>query len=104
MNLFKKIYNWDKKQLDCPENLLGISIALGVVFGYGTGNVGVGIALGVAIGAGLATKRKKAIAKEKRIKQNQHNHQLLAQPGRKEAGLNIEKSSPSQWAAFHFST
>ncbi len=64
MNLLKKIHAWDKKQLKKPENLLGISIALGVLFGYGTDNVGVGIALGVAIGASLAAKRKKEIAKE----------------------------------------
>jgi hypothetical protein len=64
MKFLKKLYAWDKKQLKNPETLLGVSIALGVVFGYGAGNVGVGIALGVAIGAGLATNRKQAIKKE----------------------------------------
>jgi hypothetical protein len=64
MKFLKKLYAWDKKQLENPETLLGVSIALGVVFGYGAGNVGVGIALGVAIGAGLATNRKQAIKKE----------------------------------------
>ena len=43
----------------CPENLMGISIAVGVVFGVGIDNVGLGICLGVAIGAGMGSIQKK---------------------------------------------
>ena len=43
----------------CPENLMGISIAVGVVFGVGIDNVGLGICLGVAIGAGMVEIQEK---------------------------------------------
>lgn len=43
----------------CPENLMGISIAVGVVFGVSQDNVGLGICLGVAIGAGMIEIQKK---------------------------------------------
>ena len=64
MKFLKKFHNWEMKRVNKPENLIGIGIALGVLFGYAIDNVGVGIALGVAIGAGMAANRKKAIEKE----------------------------------------
>jgi hypothetical protein len=54
------------KRIKNPETIVGISVIVGVVFGYAIESigVGVGIALGVAIGAGMVLANKKGSKNE----------------------------------------
>lgn len=71
MNRLKKIYNWEKKQLKNPETVLGVWMALGVVFGAGIDNMGAGIAIGVAIGVAMSSRAKKSLEKKHNEQENE---------------------------------
>ncbi len=65
MKFLKKVWAWEKAQMQKPEVTLSVWIAFGVLFGIGIDNVGAGIAVGVAIGVALYSKQKKSLADKK---------------------------------------
>lgn len=60
MKFIKKIWSWEKKQLQNPEVMIVIGVVGGMLIGVGAGNIGLGIALGVVFGiTGYASMKKK---------------------------------------------
>lgn len=69
MNVLKKFYTREKKQMKHPETALAVWIAVGFIIGVGMDNIGAGVAIGVAIGAAMYATKKKAV-KESLVDEN----------------------------------
>jgi F0F1-type ATP synthase membrane subunit c/vacuolar-type H+-ATPase subunit K len=68
MKIFKKFIAWEKKQMNNPETVLAVWIAVGLIVGVGMDNIGVGIAIGLSIGVAMsAAQRNKNKKKEDEI-------------------------------------
>jgi hypothetical protein len=55
----------NKKEFNNRDKMIGIGLALGVVFGAAIDNVGLGIGLGLAIGAGVGSMQNNKTEKNK---------------------------------------
>jgi len=55
----------NKKEFNNRDKMIGIGLALGVVFGAAIDNVGLGIGLGLAIGVGVGSMQNNKTKKNK---------------------------------------